>query len=312
MREIGGYLELDNYRLPMLHENAIALNCGRSCLAYLIRTKKIKKIWIPKFLCRSIVDICKREEVEVAYYSVNMDFRPQLMDTEEWVYLVNFYGQISNHFIGNLRKYYPNIIVDNIQAYFQEPINGIDTIYTCRKFFGVADGAFVYTDTQLEDLDVDESFERMRSLLGRYERTASEFYNEFIEEEKKFSEYKILRMSKLTFNLLHGIDYEAVKSKRTENFAYLHKSLKDKNQLELSIPDGAYMYPLYIENGVYFRKELQAKKIFIPTLWPDVFEVCTDSELEYNMAKNILPLPVDQRYGEEEMDFIVNAIKRIV
>ena len=28
MREIGGYIELDTYHLPMLHSGALALNCG--------------------------------------------------------------------------------------------------------------------------------------------------------------------------------------------------------------------------------------------------------------------------------------------
>ena len=42
MKEYGGYIELDTYRLPMLHEGSIALNCGRNCLAYLIIAKRIK------------------------------------------------------------------------------------------------------------------------------------------------------------------------------------------------------------------------------------------------------------------------------
>ena len=35
MKEIGGYIEFDTYHLPMLHDEAIALNCGRNDLAYL-------------------------------------------------------------------------------------------------------------------------------------------------------------------------------------------------------------------------------------------------------------------------------------
>ena len=44
MKEIGGYIELDKYELPMLHEGNIALNCGRNALAYIIRARNIKKI----------------------------------------------------------------------------------------------------------------------------------------------------------------------------------------------------------------------------------------------------------------------------
>lgn len=27
------------------------------------------------------------------------------------------------------------------------PVENVDTLYICRKFFGVADGAFLYTDS---------------------------------------------------------------------------------------------------------------------------------------------------------------------
>lgn len=311
-KEIGGYLELDRYHLPMLHDEAIALNSGRNCLAYLIPKKRIKRIWIPKFLCASVSDVCRREGCEVCYYSIGIDFTPILAPTDDWVYLVNYYGQVNNDRIREYKKQYSNLIVDNVQAYYQPPVEGIDTIYTCRKYFGVSDGAFLYTDAELEELEQDESFERVKFLLGRFERTASEFYSEFVSEEEEFSKFPVKKMSKLTDNLLHGIDYEMVKNRRTENFSYLHSSLKGVNKLELSIPAGAYMYPFYIKNGSEIRKKIQAKKIYVPTLWPDVFNLCGENELEYDMAKNILPIPVDQRYDIEDMVYIVDIIKDVM
>ena len=68
------------------------------------------------------------------------------------------------------------------------------------------------------------------------------------------------------------------------------------------------MYPYYVENGFELRKRLQAEKIFIPTLWPAVLNRCNQNELEYQMARNILPIPVDQRYGIEDMDYIIKKI----
>lgn len=311
-KEIGGYLELDKYHLPMLYEDAIALNSGRNCLAYLIQKKGIKRIWIPKFLCASVSDVCRREGCEVCYYSIGIDFTPILAPTDDWVYFVNYYGQVNNDRIRVHKKQYSNLIVDNVQAYYQPPVEGLDTIYTCRKYFGVSDGAFLYTDAELEELEQDESFERVKFLLGRFERTASEFYSEFVNGEEEFSNFPVRRMSKLTYNFLHGINYEIVKNKRTENFSYLHANLKGVNKLNLSIPAGAYMYPLYIENGLEIRKKLQAKKIYIPTLWPDVFNLCSEYELEYDMAKNILPIPVDQRYGTEDMEYIVEEVMKCI
>ena len=306
MKEIGGYIELDTYTGNMLHDEGIKLNCGRNALAYIIKAKNIKKLWMPKFMCDSCDKVLSDNNVNVQYYSIGIDFKPTIKEWDGWLYVVNFYGQLSNDYLNSLGD---RIIVDNAQAYFQEPIPGVDTLYTCRKFFGVADGAILYTDKLIRVEEQDESFNRMNFLLGRYERSASEFYAEYVENNHFFRNQPIKTMSKLTENLLHGIDYEEVRKRRTQNFSYLHEKLYYVNMLNLSLPDGAFMYPLYIENGAELRKQLQTKKIFIPTLWPAVFNLCGEDELEYDMAKNILPIPVDQRYGIEDMKYIAREIQ---
>lgn len=309
MKEIGGYIELDTYTGNMLHDDGVKLNCGRNALAYIIKAKNIKKLWMPKFMCDSCEKVLSDSKVDVQYYSIGLDFKPIIKEWDGCLYVVNFYGQLSNDYFASLGD---SIIVDNAQAYFQEPIPGVDTLYTCRKFFGVADGAILYTDKTIEIEDQDESFNRMNFLLGRYERSAGEFYQEYVDNNHFFRSESIKNMSKLTENLLRGIDYEMVKTRRTLNFAYLHEKLHSMNKLNLSVPDGAFMYPLYIENGAEVRKQLQAKKIFIPILWPAVFNLCEENELEYDMAKNILPIPVDQRYGIEDMEYIMNNLKEVL
>ncbi|MBR4673564.1 MAG: hypothetical protein IKP00_03790 [Victivallales bacterium] len=315
MREIGGYIELDTYRLPMLHESAIALNCGRNALAYLLKARKIKRLWIPKFICDSVTGVCGREGVPYTFYSVGVDFLPSQeirLGEDDWFYFVNYYSQFDNGKIAEYVAKYKRIIVDHAQSYFQLPLPGIDTLYTCRKYFGVADGAILYTDAKLDvDFPRDESFERMHFLLGRFERTASEFYSEYAANNDLFATEPIKRMSKLTENLLHGIDYEQTKAVREQNYLYLHRCLKDINGLKLCERPGTFMYPLLLENGAEVRKNLLQKKIYIPTLWPDVLEWCGENETEYQMAKNILPLPIDQRYGVEEMSYLVEEIKNV-
>ena len=316
MREIGGYIELDNYHLPMLHEKAIALNCGRNCLAYILRSKKIKKLYLPYFLCDSVNNVCKKENVPVQYYHVGIDFLPEHLQvkTGEWVYLVNYYGQIQHQTIKKCADMYKNrVIVDNAQAYFDEPVEGIDTIYTCRKYFGVPDGGFLYTDEKLLlELEQDVSFERMHFLLGRYEQTAPKFYGEYVYNNQLFATEPIKTMSKLTTNLLHGIDYALVKQRRTDNYKYLFEHLKEVNRLELIEIDGAFAYPLWLRNGAEVRKRLQEIQIYIPTLWPNVLEDITKDSVEYDMAFNILPIPVDQRYDLNDMDYIVKEVLKCI
>ncbi len=315
MREYGGYIEFEYYHGKEYHENAIALNSGRHCVEYLIRAKNIRKLYMPYFMCDSVSALCGKLGVKVEYYHIDNCFSPLFDDVltdGEWLYIVNFYGQLTDELLQKFKNKYDKVIFDNAQAFFRKPLKNVDTCYTCRKFLGVADGGYLYTDTTMTDeLPQDYSYERMSFLMGRFEKTASEFYPQNAANNEMFAYEPLKKMSKLTQNLMRSIDYERVKQVRTANFAYLHSKLKEMNKLNLSVPEGAFMYPLYMENGAEIRKRLQQKKIYIPTLWPDVFDICREGELEHDMAKNILPLPVDQRYGREEMLIILDELKRI-
>ena len=315
MKEYGGYIEFENYHGNMLHERAIALNCGRNALAYLCEAKKIKKLYLPYFLCSSVPNLCDKIGVEYGYYHINEKFEPifnQALGEDEWLYIVNFYGQLDSDYLTAWKQKYGRVIVDNAQSYFQTPAEGMDTLYTCRKYFGVADGAFLYTDTRLNrELPQDESFERMHFLLGRFERSANKFYSEYVANNKLFATEPIKRMSRLTENLLHGIDYENIAKKRQDNFDYLDTQFCDVNELRLKSVYGAFMYPLLIQNGAAVRKKLQKEKIYIPMLWPNVLEECSLDSLEYHYAADILPIPVDQRYEIEDMKYLVEVINRV-
>lgn len=311
MKEIGGYIELDTCRHAMLHEDAILLNCGRNALAYLLEAKGIKKLYLPYFLCDSVANVCKKYGVEVAFYHIGENWLPKdlVIDGDAWLYIVNFYGQITREDLARLAEVHNNVIIDNAQAYFDAPLANVDTLYTCRKFFGVSDGAILYTNSKLErSLEIDESFNRIHYILGRYERTASEFYEEAVQNNDIFDNEPIKEMSRLTKNLLRSIDYEYVKQVRTNNFAYLHEKLREVNKLNIRLIEGAFMYPLLIDDGMKIRKQLQQMKIYIPTLWPNVLEECKPDTLEYKFAAEILPIPVDQRYGFKDIEHLVNVI----
>ncbi len=310
--EIGGYIEYEYYHGKEYHSDAIHLNCARNCLAYLIKVNNIKKLFIPYFLCSSVAEVCHKYNVEIEYYHIDEKFHPIIPAADfskDWFYLVNYYGQLTNKQIINYSKIIKNLIVDNVQAFFQLPVRHIPTIYTCRKFFGVTDGAYLYSDKCLnEELETDVSFERMQFLFGRLERSASEFYGLYSENNKLFKTEDIKKMSLLTNNLMKSFEYKRIKDIRKRNFNFFEKQFRDINKLIIKSNEGVFAYPLLVDNGEEIRKKLQKEKIYIPTLWPDVFDVCSELDLEYNFAKNILPLPIDQRYNDTDMCFLIKKI----
>ena len=309
MLEIGGYLQLDQLINMPYHQHLIELNTGRNALIYLVKAKKISKLYLPYFLCNSVSDILIKYKVDYEYYQIGKDFLPifgQTLKDDEYLYIVNYYGQVQDTVIRELKEEYNNILVDNTQSFFQKPIAGIDTLYSCRKYFGVPDGAYLSTNaTWKGNLEEDESSSRMKHILGRFEGQASDYYSEFKANDGLFKNEPVKKMSLLTKNILGAIDYEKVLKSRNRNFEYLHNRLKHTNSLDIKFTDGPFAYPYYIKNGIEIRKRLAKKKIYIPTLWPNVLKENDKESIEYNFTANILPLPCDQRYGVENMEYIV-------
>ena len=187
-----------------------------------------------------------------------------------------------------------------------------DTIYSCRKFFGVPDGAYLSTDTILKkELEVDKSMNRMKHILGRFEGQASEYFKDFQENDESLEKLLLRKMSYLTKNILGAIDYDKVMESRNDNFNYLYDRLNSSNILNIKKTEGAFAYPYYNKNGLELRKKLIEQKIYVPILWPNVLRDNDEKSIEYDYSANILPLPCDQRYGKNDMDYLVKSIEMI-
>lgn len=309
-KEIGGYFGLEQFNNKEYHSDLVAINTARNAVAYLIKSRNIEKIYLPYFLCDSVSNVCIRENCEFEYYSIDNKFFPifdKKLQEKEYLYVVNYFGQLSEQSLQKLKQKFRNIILDNVQAFFQKPIDGIDTIYSCRKFLGVPDGAYLSTQAILrEELEMDESRMRMEHILGRLEKSASDFYQSFKDNDKSFAKIPLREMSLLTHNILGAIDYEKVKQKRNENYKMLADGLDAINGLTLTNQDGPYVYPFYCKNGMTVKKRLAEQKIYVPTLWPNVLSL--DGTLEKDYAENILPLPCDQRYNEADMQYLLERL----
>jgi hypothetical protein len=121
-------------------------------------------------------------------------------------------------------------------------------------------------------------------------------------------------MSKITKGILSNIDYSKIIGIRRTNFDYLHGNLASTNKLSpiisaklLSIIDCPMVYP-YWTDDVNLRQKLIDNKVYVATYWPNVLKWCQPTDLEYQLTNQIIPLPIDQRYGQAEMDYILTLI----
>lgn len=321
MKAIGGYFSLEVNNGMEWHANAIRLNAGRYALEYILKARRYQKVYLPYYICASVLQPFQRLGIDYEFYHINEQLEP---DTElhpkanEAVLYVNYFG-LKNRYASTFCYNYPNTILDQTQAFYSDQGNRFDdksiqcdTFYSCRKYFGVPDGAYLYTDCQLEeDIPQDESFERMTFLTKRIDRSAQEGYADFHANDKGLSDVGLRRMSQLTEAMMRGIDYTEKANRRIRNFHELDNALRDTNNFKWNMDYGTVplVYPYFISDGVRLRQHLIDNQVFCACYWPNVLEWCDKGSVEYDLAEKLVCLPIDQRYGEDDMSFILDCIK---
>ena len=68
------------------------------------------------------------------------------------------------------------------------------------------------------------------------------------------------------------------------------------------------VYPYWSDDRT-LRDRLIKNKIYVSTYWPNVMQWCTEDQLEYYLAKDIIPLPIDQRYNNKDLENIISIIR---
>ncbi|MDY0385788.1 MAG: hypothetical protein RBT65_01380 [Methanolobus sp.] len=316
-KEIGGYFELEIKKNgDFLHSNALKLNSARNCFKYILVSKKPTKIYIPAYICNSMLQPLKDCDIEYQFYNIDEKFEitnDLSFEKNDFLLYVNYFGLKSDFCKFIADKYGTNLIIDNSQAFFEKPIKNIDTIYSPRKFFGVSDGGYLYTDSTInQKLDVDFSYDHISHLIGRIEKSASKFYNDFRISEECLSNRPIRFMSKFTSLILENIDYEKAKLKRERNFLFLHNYLKVSNLLDINIHsiNGPMVYP-YLTKNKNLRDELIKMKIYVAKYWEEVEQRPNVDLFEKDLVDKLVPLPIDQRYNLDDMYSIIRAIKHV-
>ena len=277
-KAIGGYfsLELPYNENGEYHRDAIRLNSGRYCLEYVLRVKKYAKVYLPYYMCDAVLQPINKLGLDYQFYHIDKYFHiAEVLQPkkDEVVLYCNYFGLMDEYVKIVADKYAPNIIIDNTQAFFSRPLPEIDTFYTCRKFFGVADGAYLYTNKEADfDIPQDYSSSRMLFLLNRLDNA----------------------------------------DKRINNYSYLHDNLGLSNELDIHLEKGSIpmVYP-YLVKDERLRKMLIDCKIYIPSYWSNVPSWCSVESLDNSFSQFLLPLPIDQRYSIVEMDSIVSILRNI-
>lgn len=317
MKFIGGHFELELKNGKEYHPNALALNSGRNSLLYVLKAKHIQTLYLPRYICQSVIDTVESEKVSINFYDVGNDFSPKInhfnFKANEFLLYVNYFGLGENN-IDSLIAKTSNIMIDNTQAFFSPPRKGIDTFYSPRKFFGVPDGGYLYTDRPLNlFLEEEASTHRSSHLLLRIEKDFQMSQRLYERHEDTIDRLTLKKMSKLTSRILKSIDYKAVLERRLRNMKLYNNHLASVNDLSVPNTVAPLIYPLYLKGrGDDIRQSLKKKGIIVTRYWANAFSRLSPDSFEDSLATDLIGLPIDQRYNDEDILYVSKTITSLL
>lgn len=317
--EIGSFLELafQKGKEYINFKNTARLNSGRAAIYHAARCLGCDTVYLPYYQCDTVRDFLHRKNIKTKYYYIDEKFNPQLLKTEknEAVVIVNYYGIMSKKRLESLASGFENVIIDNSQAFFCEPIDGAMNVYSARKFVGVPDGAYVVGENAekfLDEYEQDYSSDTSLFLLERIEYGCEgKTYQSRMINEHRIDDSDIKKMSKLTRTILDGADYEFIKQKRKENFSIAHSLFSKINKLdptmyydESCVP---MVYPLVIEDDALLQRLLDNKH-FQGHWWSYLLSELDENRFEYWLSRFVIPITIDQRYSKDEIEHIYRLV----
>lgn len=331
---IGGEFEIDLsiQREFVPQPDTYYYASGRTALYQILRSlgPQHTKVWMPDWLCHTMVEAADRAKTDVMFYELNSDFKATLEALDksgfldgEAVLMVNYFGlQDLKPTAKAIKEQYPQSIVieDDVQAYwcFAEQENPYaDYRFTSmRKAFAIPDGGLVKTSRPMPDVTGSNTFASLKVKAGvmKQHRGQDGIKDEdylalFRQGDELISENYESRMSDDSKRLFAGTDFEQAKRQRRANTKVILEGLKSlgiKPLIEVPADAVPVFIPIYLENRDEVRRSMFQHEVFCPVHWPLEGLLVNRGK---KMADHELSLIIDQRYGKKEMDEILNFLK---
>lgn len=311
-----------------------------------LRPDLVRVCLLPAYMCDTVFFPFEQEGFEIHFYHVNKELEANEHELRALIeqlkpgllFIHPYYGvdtwRSLRSLLAKWKKQGICIMEDVTQSYYLEGV-GAEADYvvgSLRKWYPVPDGGFVVSNEELawEEIEDDREFAktRLKMLMDKWEY----LYGNADAEKKKLDKAAYLKQNRAleeqldrhcgirdlsgeTAHILERINEDDAKRRRNDNYKYLYDRLKDKKLFQPIVTDPTGdAVPLYFAIFTQSRDELQsfltAHEIYAPVLWPigKENEPHLIAEEKY-IYEHMLALPIDQRYGKEEMQRIVEVME---
>lgn len=339
--ELGSEFNLSLNELSVVENNLFSylgkyktewFDYGRSAVRHIPIHGK-RKILLPEFICESVILCFPREDI--SFYRIDeklqidlSDLVSKLDESVGAIYVVHYFGYLQDprvlQIIRDKADMYGCIVIeDTTQSLFSEHIiYGDYVIASVRKWMPVPQGAVLYaSNRELPSVDgIPENTDNTRAygmilkemfLKTGYDTNAK--YREIFSKCEKLidSTSEVKCISQFARYIIGCIDVKKVIEKRKINYNRLRKGLQEKGLMpikKLDADECPLAYVVRVNNRDEFRNYLMKNRIYCAVHWP--FDGIK-KELRCNAIDNsntLLSLPIDQRYGNIEIDYMIDII----
>lgn len=315
--------------------NYYLFDSGRSALKAIIGTLGNGNILMPEYICESVLKCFPADKMVFYKLKDNLqidadDLLNKISSSTAVVYLMHYFGALqSEELLSLLReekeKYGFTIIEDTTHGIFSvKQTIGDYCVASLRKWFAVPNGGVLYTSDfsklfSYEDVhkstDNDKAYAMMLKtmyLKGKLDCN-SQYRKIFAECEDRFDEQsEILRISDYSEFLLGCFDVDEIVKKRKYNLNNLKNKLSSigaKQICDFAEKDCPFALPVLVPDRYELHKYLMENEIYCAIHWPFDGMAKSERPLAFSLSKSMISLPIDQRYGEEEMEYLFQVLK---
>ena len=321
------------YKLKKHH--TYYLDSGRSALKLLLKEIKKGEVLLPEYICDSVIRAFS--EFNINYYRLKEDltidlddFHSRVNDNTRVVYVMHYFGALQPEEILTqifLMKNQSDFIIieDTTHSLFSRMQTiGDYCICSLRKWFAIPDGGILYSTKPLEfcnmndlkrNTNIDKAYGMILKNLyldGKIESNL--LYRKILTDaEKKIDENKkIMKISSFSEYLLKCHDTIHLTTRRKENYTQLLNEIATIGLKPIvKVEEGLcpFVLPISIDGRDTLREYLIENKVYCAVHWPLEITSLYKIKRSRKLSERILSLPIDQRYGLEEMSYLIRVLK---
>lgn len=298
-----------------------AFATARAALAALLVARRVKRLWLPAYVCRALVEGVTRAGVEPIWYGVddrlNCDVEAVRagLAPDDAVLTICWFGRPPEAKFQMLASDFPSLLIIEDRAQALDPGTGIPgaiRLYSPRKLLGVADGGLLVgadlpappTQPGLPDLWTANDLRRADT-EGRDPDTWFPVYR---AREAAF-DAEPRCCSDRTLAALDLVEIQPEADGRRRNWESLAAHLAPFALWSDPAPQFAPLaFPVVVPNAADFVAHLADRRIWAARHWeklpsPRRFDAA------HRLSARCVSLPLDGRYGRPEMMRIVDAVR---